>query len=307
MTEGSNSGLASWKQAGNHNHLIDLQRSRSAIKNDGEVEISYFGASAFKLISPLGLSILIDPWRNHPSGRSDWFFCEFPNLSVDIGMSTHAHFDHDSLDSLNSNMLLDRMVGEFHLADVKIIGIADKHRLNSPNNSLYDWCQLHSLILGSSLNPVENPRSFDNVMYLIETGGLRILHWGDNRNDLPDNIWELLGSIDVLMLPIDESWHILNEDEIDQIICRLSAKIVIPHHYYIWDLISKASTLLPAYNWVERRQSFEHLNNATIYLDSKDILLYQGHVLHFGDNVALPKPKLVEVTDKRPNSWDLVR
>ncbi|MCY3983942.1 MAG: MBL fold metallo-hydrolase [Roseovarius sp.] len=307
MTDQTSAGLTSWKRGGNHNHLIDIQKSPLAGRTANCVEVSYFGASAFRCVSPEGLSILIDPWRNHPSGASDWFFCDFPDLSVDIGMSTHAHFDHDGLHMLNASMLLDRMVGEFRLADVKITGIADKHRLASPGGSLYDWCRLHSLISGERLDPTQNARGFDNVMYLVETGGLRILHWGDNRNDLPGDVWAMLGSVDVLLLPIDESWHILNEDDIERIIDRLEAKIVIPHHYYIWDLISKSSTLLPAFNWVERRASFEHLNAPAVRLDSKAVRRHQGHVLHFGDNVAFGKPEFAATSDERPSSWDLVR
>ena len=61
------------------------------------MEVAYFGSSAFKITSPKGVSVMIDPWRNHPSRKWDWYFHDFPITEVDIGASTHAHFDHDAL------------------------------------------------------------------------------------------------------------------------------------------------------------------------------------------------------------------
>ena len=40
-------------------------------------------------------------------------------------------------------------------------------------------------------------------MYLIETGGPRFLMWGDNRHAPPESVWERIGRVDVLALPVD--------------------------------------------------------------------------------------------------------
>jgi hypothetical protein len=44
---------------------------------------------------------------------------------------------------------------------------------------------------------------------VVETGGLRILDWGDNRHNPPDFVWDMLGDIDIVLLPIDTSRHVM--------------------------------------------------------------------------------------------------
>jgi hypothetical protein len=92
------------------------------------VTIEYWGHCAFKITSPRGLTLLFDPWRNDSSGYwGVWFPKEFSMPVVDIGLSTHTHFDHDAIDRIQATMILDRMVGTYEFGDVKITGIADKH------------------------------------------------------------------------------------------------------------------------------------------------------------------------------------
>ena len=64
-------GLNVWQMTTNHNRMIEIQADRSPPR-DGQVEIAYYGSSAFRITSPNGVSVMIDPWRNHPSRRWDW-------------------------------------------------------------------------------------------------------------------------------------------------------------------------------------------------------------------------------------------
>ena len=138
MTTRINDGLWAWKQAENNNRMIALQEGASVEGRREGIELAYFGGSAFRITSPSGLTIMIDPWRNPPWGNWDWYLYDFPYTKVDIGVSTHAHFDHDGLHALSANMLLDRPAGTFSFADVKISGFADKHVSDSSHN-VYDW------------------------------------------------------------------------------------------------------------------------------------------------------------------------
>jgi len=86
------------------------------------VKIEFFGCLAYRITTPAGPTIMVDPWRNLPvttMGIGQWFNRDFPPVIVDIGLSTHAHFDHDGLHRLHANMLMDRIVGEFSLGDVR--------------------------------------------------------------------------------------------------------------------------------------------------------------------------------------------
>jgi len=70
-------GLNVWQMTSNHNRMIELQADSSPPR-DGPVELAYYGSSAFKITSPRGVSVMIDPWRDHPSRTWDWYFLQIP-------------------------------------------------------------------------------------------------------------------------------------------------------------------------------------------------------------------------------------
>jgi len=279
------SGLTSWLRNSNHNSMMLKQQTRIGRPEDvGTVTVSYFGSSAFRLTTPQGLTVMVDPWRNHPSRTWDWYFKDMPLTSVDIGVSTHAHFDHDALDRLDANVLLDRPIGRFSFLDLSIEGIADKHATDA-SAALYDFKLIHKRLNGVNIEPPDNPRSWDNVLVVIETGGLRFLHWGDNRHDPPDYIWEMIGDIDIVLLPVDDSQHVMGFEMIDSIIDQLKPKVVIPHHYYVMDVTQRQSTLLPATKWLQTKSRVVHLSSADAQF-SKLSLPDETTIHHFGEHVA---------------------
>ena len=108
------SQMNSWESGKNHNRIIQIQNEGGTREAANTVEISFYSNSSFGVTSPRGITMIVDPWRNDPSGAWGlWYRMEFPKTDVDVGLSTHAHFDHDALDRLDANMLLDRMGGSF--------------------------------------------------------------------------------------------------------------------------------------------------------------------------------------------------
>ena len=69
------SGPVAWQSSANHNRMMELQRQGLAEPGDpsapGRVELAYFGSSAFQVTSPRGVTVMLDPWRNHPSRSKD--------------------------------------------------------------------------------------------------------------------------------------------------------------------------------------------------------------------------------------------
>ena len=276
----------------NHNRMIELQKA-SATTNDGVVEIAYFGSSAFRITSPMGVSVMVDPWRNHPSRKWDWYFHDFPITEVDIGISTHAHFDHDALHRLDAHVLLDRLIGQYTFGDVTISGFADKHAVDS-TYALYDYKKISKFFNNVDIEPPNNPRSWDNCLLVLEVGGMRILHWGDNRHNPPENIWSALGHIDIALLPIDASQHVMGHIHTAQIIDTLKPRVVIPHHYYIWDVVQRQSTLQTCQDWVDACKQKEILSTPSKVYDKKALENLDRVVHYFGDNVAFDKEKWLQ-------------
>ena len=184
MSSRINDGLWAWKQPENNNRMIAFQEAGTPRRRTVRSSSPISAARLFRITSPAGLTVLIDPWRNPPWGNWDWFLFDFPRLKVDIAISTHAHFDHDGLHCVSANTLLDRLVGTYEFADVKITGIADKHVSDSSHN-VYDWAEMTRRLTDMITTPPDNCRSFDNCLILVEVAGLKILHWGDNRPNPP--------------------------------------------------------------------------------------------------------------------------
>jgi L-ascorbate metabolism protein UlaG (beta-lactamase superfamily) len=284
-----NEGLNTWRFTSNHNHMMKLQRAAGSPSGD-TVELAFFGSSAFRITTPASLTVMIDPWRNFPHGKWDWYFADMPVTAVDIGVSTHAHFDHDALHLLDANVFLDRLIGTYEFADVKITGIADKHATDF-SEAVYDAGKLIQTFSSARLSPPDNDRSWDNCLIIVETAGVRILHWGDNRPDPPEEVWDAIGEIDIALLPADDSRHVMGFAATQSIIDRLSPKVVVPHHYYIWDVLQRQSTLQPCEQWLTTQPNVHRLAGpATTYSRAAlDALPDPPRTDYFADHVAFDK------------------
>ncbi|MGJ8609865.1 MAG: MBL fold metallo-hydrolase [Octadecabacter sp.] len=286
MTDRSKEGLWAWKQSENNNRMIALQGDDAvAGPQQDTIKLAYFGGSCFRITTPSGMTLMIDPWRNPPWGGWDWYLFDFPRTEVDIGLSTHAHFDHDNLHALHASTLLDRLVGKFELADVTISGTADKHVSDTSHNK-YDWAGLTQKLTPMETRPPNNWRSFDNSILLIETAGLRILHWGDNRPNPPEHVWDQIGQVDIALIPIDGSSHVLSYDQIAQVRERLAPRITVPHHYFVWNITHRASGLLPPDEWMSLQSNARFTGAGEVTLTTQQVKAEKDLALCFGTDVA---------------------
>ena len=283
-------GLNAWQMASNHNRMIDFQATAAAQSpsREGAVELAFFGSSAFRITTPTGVTVMVDPWRNHPSRAWDWYFHDFPITAVDVGVSTHAHFDHDALHRLDASVLLDRLIGTYSFGDLKIHGIADKHATDS-SQAIYDFKKILKHFHDTDIEPPNNPRSWDHCLMVIETGGLRILHWGDNRPNPPEEVWDWLGEIDIVLLPVDNSRHVIGFDAVDAIIDRLDPKVIVPHHYYIWDMTQRQSTLQVPNQWLDGKRDVTLIDGPKMTYRRATVAGLLRAIHFFGDHVAFDK------------------
>lgn len=59
----------------------------------------------------------------------------------------------------------------------------------------------------------------------------------------------MLGDIDIVLLPIDTSHHVMGWEHVESIIERLRPKVIVPHHYYIWDVTQRQALCNPPSHW----------------------------------------------------------
>jgi L-ascorbate metabolism protein UlaG (beta-lactamase superfamily) len=269
--------------AWNNNELIAIQKRGGDPARAGEVKIEFYGHDAFKITSPEGLTVLADPWRNDATGAyPKWFLNEFPAIRVDIVLSTHAHFDHDAVERLNSLMVLERLVGQFRLGDVEILGLADKHKCDPEADRESNRTSPGSY---SQTCPPNNMIGFDNAIQIVQTGGLRIGIWGDNRAVPDPALDHYLKNLDVLILPVET---VLTGDETDAILRKYDPKAVIPSHYFLRGLTTDVSGLESANGWVSVQEKIHgdvrRLHGAELKLTADELKGAHHRIYYFDDH-----------------------
>jgi len=176
--------------------------------------LEYIAHAAFLLRSPGGTEVLIDPYAS-----AVWLGYDFPEgLDPDALLITHPHYDHDGGRFRELPLWWDdtmRVIdapGGYEIGDVTVYGIRGKHA-----------------------DPYGKEFGQRNTIMVMEVGGVRLAHIGDNAPLTAENI-AAMGRIDILMLPIDGDEHILSNQAVDDAITALGPKIVIPMHYRIPEL-----------------------------------------------------------------------
>ena len=181
---------------------LSNQYDNSPHADSGKIRIEYIAHASF-ILTCQDKSLLLDPFAD-----SVWISYSFPrNIKADAIFSTHPHYDHDGGIFRNlkpywqGKIPFYSDVGQYEIGPFRIEGLKGKH------------CDPYGM-------------EFDqkNTIFIFEAAGLRIAHWGDN-GPITDLLAADLTNIDILMLPIDDTYHILKADEIDEIINTFKEKV----------------------------------------------------------------------------------
>jgi L-ascorbate metabolism protein UlaG (beta-lactamase superfamily) len=189
------------------------------------VTLEYIAHSCFIVVSPTGTRIVIDPYNEYR-----WLGYEFPaRLRADGVLISHPHYDHNASYYFPGAPVFQRP-GQYSVGDVRLAGVPGKHAGS----------------YGKEFGQT-------NTLWIVETGGMRIAHLGDNGALTPEQI-RALGHVGVLMLPVDSREHILHYDEIEAIRRVLQPKVTIPMHYQIPSLSDLPALLGPIDPWLEQNK-----------------------------------------------------
>jgi L-ascorbate metabolism protein UlaG (beta-lactamase superfamily) len=177
--------------------------------SQGEIRIEYLAHACFRIHSPEGARIVLDPYASRV-----WIGYDFPkDFEADAVLITHPHYDHDAGTSVGRplpwppEVPVFREPGSQAIRDVRITGIRGKHA-----------------------DPWGKEFGQRNTLWLLECAGIRIAHLGDNGPLSEENRRDL-GRVDILMIPMDARGHILKEAEVEEIRRALRPRVVIPMHY----------------------------------------------------------------------------
>ena len=209
------------------------------------VTIEYLAHACFRISSPSGGSVMIDPYESRW-----WLGYDFPEDldATNAVLISHPHSDHDGGQAAGRKLpwapgtAVISDPGSYELGDIKVVGIRGKHA-----------------------DPYGKEFGQSNTIWLLEIAGLRIVHVGDN-GPITDAIAEQVGRVDILMLPIDSDYHILKLEEIESFLEKLAPAVLVPMHYRHPDLEPDADSpdgLGEIDGWLEEQKNVRRLGTHT--------------------------------------------
>ena len=212
------------------------------------MRLTYFGHCAFGWTSPSGTRVLIDPFGNRPDRH--WFLKPFPKLTADAVLVTHDHFDHNAVERVaGCPAVLTGVDGDisFDGGDIFARAVPDLHV------------------------PGHGTPAMTNAIFVVEAEGVRYCHIGDNRHDIPGAVREQIEDVDVLMVTVDDSCHLLTFEQVNELVRLMSPRVVVPMHYYVEGLTTEKSTLQPPERWLARQSGVRILDTSSIELRPADL------------------------------------
>ena len=163
------------------------------------MHITWYGHSCFLLTSESGYSILTDPCDPETG-------YELHDLVCDAVTISHEHHDHNCLAIVAGSPEIMRTPGEFLAGESPVTGFSSYH------------------------DDAKGTSRGENVVFLYQIDGLKLLHLGDLGHMLSDDVIEKIGDVDVLLAPIGGVFT-LNAKMATELADRLHAKVLIPMHY----------------------------------------------------------------------------
>lgn len=166
------------------------------------MKIEWLGHSSFRLTESTGISVVTDPFDANKLGIS------YPQISADYVTVSHKHFDHDAIGNIKGYKSIIDMPGTYDLCGVTVYGLISYH------------------------DHKKGALRGRNTVYKIRMDGVEVCHLGDIGEELSPMLAELIGSINILMVPIGGHYTI-NARQAKEYVDMLMPDVVIPMHYMV--------------------------------------------------------------------------
>ena len=129
-----------------------------------------------------------------------------------------------------------------------------------------------------------NPRSWDHCLLVIGSMACASCTGATTTQPAGRDLGAA-GHIDILLMPIDRSRHVMGYEMASRSSTSF-AYVVIPHHYYIFHVVQRQSTLMPADDWVQRQPRHELLDSGIKIYTKASVAPLDRAVHYFGEHVA---------------------
>ncbi|MEW5866380.1 MAG: MBL fold metallo-hydrolase [Bacillota bacterium] len=164
-----------------------------------EAAIRWFGHACFLITSPTGIRVLTDPFDatvGYP----------VPAVEADVVTVSHEHFDHNNVSAVRGKPAVLRGKGEYQGDGIRIYPVASFHDTEG------------------------GAKRGANSIFVMEMGGIRLVHMGDLGHDLSRRQLDAIGRIDVLLVPVGGTYTI-DAAGARRLVEETSPRAAIPMHY----------------------------------------------------------------------------
>jgi L-ascorbate metabolism protein UlaG (beta-lactamase superfamily) len=219
----------------------------NSMAQSAKTELLWLGQAGFKITSPGGKTIVIDPWLSAGPKTPAPYKTDLSALGkVDVLLVTHAHVDHlgdaPAIAKLNNTVLYGPADMVTPLITLGIIPANLGHRFNKsghvkpvPGIKVTAVAAEHSSLLvwtNPATGKLESHPAGEAVGYIIEMeNGFKIWHMGDTGLFSDMKFINDRYHPDLVLMPIGGNFTMDPEDAAYAAKTWLSAKAVIPMHY----------------------------------------------------------------------------
>jgi L-ascorbate metabolism protein UlaG (beta-lactamase superfamily) len=162
------------------------------------MDVTWLGQSCFRLRGK-GAAVVTDPYPPALGPKL--------KLVANVVTVSHGHESHNHVQAVRDAYVIEGP-GEYEVSGVSVRGLPTFH---------------------DARQGAERGR---NTVYVIEVDDVRVCHLGDLGHRLLDDTLELLGTIDVLLVPVGGR-HSLNGAAAAEVVRQIEPRNVIPMHYAV--------------------------------------------------------------------------
>ncbi len=232
--------------------VVAANSAGSAPGQSATVRLEYIAHAAFVIESPGGTRIAVDPFNSNI-----WLGYSFPaGNEADAVLVTHPHYDHDAAYYFGDLTPVFRSPGEFRVGDVELRGIESEH---SGRDRFLDRGQ----------TPF-------NTIWVVETGGLRIAHLGDNRL-LNEVDLAAMGPVDVILINA-AYFDAPNIDMLTLLLETIEPDVMVPMHYRHHEISELPRGMRPIADYMEAYDPLYVDGNVAV-LDPSNLSEWPGLVV----------------------------
>ena len=168
------------------------------------MRIKFYGHAAFGLTTGSGVRIIIDPYE---SGGAGGAIGHAPITDhADIVLVSHDHGDHNDTSTIKGPFTEVRTGGSYDVKGVKVLALPVYHDAS------------------------QGKERGNNLIFVIEADGLKVVHVGDLGHLLDEDVLSRIGKTDVLMLPVGGTYTI-TATEAGKVVDAIKPSIILPMHY----------------------------------------------------------------------------